>query len=203
MRFSCLLGCALTFASGAMTAATAQVASQPSPRAQAQPTATGPHLGDRGAGVATSMFGTYIRRGEVIAYPFFEYYHHNNFEYKPSEFGAVGDVDFRGRYRVNEGLFLFAYGLGDDVAFEVEGAGIRASLFKSPDDRSAMPDRIVEAGLGDVEGQVRWRWRRETDRRPELFSYAEAVVPHGKGHVLIGTPGWELKFGTGLTRGFP
>jgi len=56
--------------------------------------------------------------------------------------------------------------------------------------------------LGDVEGQLRWRWKRENESRPELFSYFEFVIPHNEEKVLIGTPGWELKFGTGLTRGF-
>jgi hypothetical protein len=53
-----------------------------------------------------------------------------------------------------------------------------------------------------VEGQLRWRWRNETEERPELFSYFEAVVPHAKDKVLIGTSGWELKLGSGLIRGF-
>jgi hypothetical protein len=53
-----------------------------------------------------------------------------------------------------------------------------------------------------VEGQLRWRWSRESDSRPELFSYLEAVVPHGQEKVLIGTPGWELKLGTGVVKGF-
>ena len=28
------------------------------------------------------------------------------------------------------------------------------------------------------------------------------MIPHAGDKVLIGTPGWELKLGTGLTRGF-
>ncbi|HEY1306939.1 MAG TPA: hypothetical protein VGF24_25470 [Vicinamibacterales bacterium] len=31
-----------------------------------------PHLRDRGTGVATSMFGTYVRNGEWLFYPFME-----------------------------------------------------------------------------------------------------------------------------------
>jgi hypothetical protein len=30
------------------------------------------YLRDRGEGVATSMFGTYIERGELLIYPFYE-----------------------------------------------------------------------------------------------------------------------------------
>jgi hypothetical protein len=64
------------------------------------------------------------------------------------------------------------------------------------------PLRISESRIGDIEGQIRWRWRRETERRPEIFSYAEVVVPHHSEKHLIGTPGWELKYGMGLARGF-
>jgi hypothetical protein len=73
---------------------------------------------------------------------------------------------------------------------------------KSGMDRTAVPPRVTESGLGDIEGQLRWRWRRETDQRPELFSYAELVVPHHRDRPLTGTPGWEIKLGTGLARGF-
>jgi hypothetical protein len=148
------------------------------------------------------MFGTYINRGELILYPFFEFYRDRDFEYAPNELGAEGDQDFRGRYRAREGLFLAAYGLTDDLAVELEAAVIKATLDKAAADTSALPARIDESGLGDVEAQVRWRWRRETPDRPEFFSYGEVVFPHAEHKPLIGTPGWELKFGTGLTRGF-
>ena len=88
------------------------------------------------------------------------------------------------------------------MAIELEGAVIKASFDKSASDPSALPAQIEESGLGDVEGQIRWRWRKENERRPELFSYFEAVVPHNRDKLLIGTPGWELKLGTGLIRGF-
>jgi hypothetical protein len=64
-----------------------------------------------------------------------------------------------------------------------------------------VPARLHESGLGDVEGQVRWRWNRETVSRPEIFSYTEFVAPHHRDKVLIGTSGVEIKFGTGLVRG--
>ncbi len=160
------------------------------------------YLTDRGTGLPTSMFGTYIRRGELVVYPFYEYYGDRNFEYKPSEFGVPGDVDFRGRYRANEGILLVAYGLRDNLAFEMEAAVISASFDKSPADASALPARLTESGLGDVEAQLRWRWRKETESRPELFSYTEVVFPHAKAKDLIGTPGWEVKVGTGVIRGF-
>ena len=182
---------------------TALLAGPPLCAGQSAPDPSTPvYLQDRGTGVPTSMFGTYIRKKELIVYPFYEYYRDRDFEYKPEEFGVRGDVDFRGRYRAHEGLLFFGYGLGDDIAVEFEAAVISASMNKSPMDTSALPAVIKESGLGDIEGQVRWRWRRETAERPELFSYAEAVVPHARRKALIGTPGVELKFGTGLVRGF-
>ncbi len=190
----------------AFGALAATVAGQeaPSPTASPSPSDSSlpAYLEDRGTGVATSMFGTYIRKGELIVYPFYEYYRDNDLEYKPSELGAVGDRDFRGRYRANEGILLLAYGISENFAIEMEAAVISASLEKDPNDPSAVPARIEESGLGDVEGQLRWRWRKESDERPELFSYFEAVVPHSKEKVLIGVPGWELKLGTGIIRGF-
>lgn len=183
---------------------TSPQAISPPPRIQSNsaPDPSGPILADRGTGVPTSMFGTYVRGGEWLIYPFLEHYRDNNFEYKPSEFGVAGDVDQRGRYRANEALLMAAYGLTDDVAVEIEAAVIDASLTRAATDTSSLPAKISESGLGDVEGQIRWRWRRETASRPELFSYSEVVVPHHRDTLLIGTSGWELKFGTGLIRGF-
>ena len=160
------------------------------------------YLRDRGEGMPTSMFGTYIRRGELILYPFFEYYKAENFEYKPEELGYAGDADYRGKFHASEGIFFLSYGISDNVSFEMEAAVIDASFEKSPSDPTAVPARIEESGLGDVEGQIRWRWKKETERRPEFFSYFEAVSPHSKEKVLIGTPGWELKLGTGMVRGY-
>lgn len=159
-------------------------------------------LRDRGPGVATSMFGSRIERGTLLVYPFFEYYHDDDFEYKPSEFGFPDNVDYRGRYRAREGLLFLGYGLGDDLAIELEAAVISARLERAANDPSAMPAAIEEAGLGDVEGQLRWRMRRETATRPELFGYFETVFPLQKNRQLIGTSDWEWKAGLGVTRGF-
>lgn len=172
------------------------------PAAAQSPAGSEPWLRDRGAGLPTSMFGTFINKGELIVYPFFEAYVDDDFEYKPAELGSAGDVDYRGRYRAKEGLVLVAYGVTDRLAIEFEIAGISAALDKSPNDTSSLPARIEESGLGDVEGQVRWRWNRESATRPEFFSFTEFVVPHAKDQPLIGTPGVEIKFGTGLVRGY-
>jgi hypothetical protein len=159
------------------------------------------HLRDRGTGVATSQFGTYIRDGELLVYPFFEYYYDSNLEYKPSELGYGVAQDYRGRYRASEGLLWFGYGLSPDLALEFEAAVISATLEKSPQDLSAMPRELKQSGLGDVEAQIRWRIRRETRRRPELFTYFETVFPFQKRKKLIGTPNYELKLGVGAIRG--
>ena len=160
------------------------------------------YLRDRGPGVATSMFGTYVRKGELLVYPFGEWYVDRDLEYKPSELGYGVAEDYRGRYEASEALLFFAYGLTDDLALEVEGAVISAELEKSPNDPSAMPTEIEEHGLGDVEAQLRWRFRRETETRPELFTYFETVFPLQKHRKLIGTPAWEYKLGFGMTRGY-
>lgn len=159
-------------------------------------------LRDRGTGIPTSMFGTYVRPGELLLYPFFEYYRDHNAEYSPDDFGFGLDQDFRGRYRAYEGLIFVGYGLTDWLAIEFETAVIKATLHTAPEDPTAVPDVIEESGWGDIEGQLRARWLKERPGRPEIFSFFEVVVPHQKDKPLIGTPDWEFKLGTGLIRGF-
>jgi len=64
------------------------------------------YLRDRGTGIPTSQFGTYVRKGELLIYPFYEYYYDKDFEYEPFEFGFSSKQEFRGRYRAHEGLIL-------------------------------------------------------------------------------------------------
>src|SRR5262245_39920756 len=152
----------LCLASGLVAAATtrevagAETPQAPSPSPVASPAPLPPYLEDRGTGLALSQFGTYIRPGELIVYPFYEYYHDNDLEYAPTEFGAEGTTDYRGRYRANEGLLFLAYGISENFAVELEAAVISASFEKSASDPSSLPPRIEESGLGDVEGQLRW-----------------------------------------------
>jgi hypothetical protein len=161
------------------------------------------YLKDRGPGIPTSMFGTYVEKGQVILYPFYEYYYDNNFEYKPSELGFGLNQDFRGRYRASEALFFAAYGITNNLAIEAEGAWISASLYKSPSDLSGLPAKYHEQGQGDIQTQLTWRWLPETGRRPMLFSYLEIDFPHHRtSKPLTGTPDWEFKLGTGVSRGF-
>jgi hypothetical protein len=157
---------------------------------------------DRGPGIAVSMFGTYVSPGELLFYPFLEYYHDRDAEYSPAELGYGHDLDYRGEYRGIEGLIFFGYGISDRFAVEFEAAVISARQDKAPNDTSAMPDRLEQSGLGDVEGQLRWLWARETESRPEFFSYFETVLPIQKKKKLIGTQDWEFKLGAGMIRGF-
>ncbi len=159
-------------------------------------------LQDRGTGIPLSMFGTYINKGELVIYPYYEYYYDQDAEYKPAELGDGLDQDFRGRYRAHEGLIFLSYGISERLALEFEAAVIAATQYKAEDDTSDMKDKFKESGLGDVESQLRWRWMEETASRPEVFSYYETVFPLQKDKKLIGTQDWELKLGTGVMKGF-
>ena len=148
------------------------------------------------------MFGTYINKGEFIFYPYYEYYYDQDTEYSPEEFGYGLEQEFEARSRAHEGLIFIGYGISDRLAIELEAAVITETQYKAKDDPSNMPDKFKESGLGDVESQLRWRWTNETKNHPEIFSYYETVFPLQKNKKLIGTQDWELKLGTGLTKGF-
>jgi hypothetical protein len=182
--------------------AIASTAVEPVPRVSAQQGESPPHQRDRGPGLPTSLFGTYIQKGELIVSPFFESYRDKDYEYAPAELGHGLDEDFRGNYRASEVLLYLGYGLTEDVAIELEAAWISAELETSPQDPTGIPDRIEESGLGDIEAQLRWRWSKETARRPEYFGYFETVFPIESDTGLIGTSDWELKLGGGLVKGF-
>lgn len=158
---------------------------------------------DTGDGIPVSMFGTYIEEGELLFYPFFEYYHDSDAEYQPSELGFTGDRDYFGEYRAKEGLVFLGYGISDRLAIELEAAVITARQQKDPADPTDFPQELKQSGLGDVETQLRYLWRRETAERGGLFSYFETVFPLQKQKKLIGTPDWEFKFGTGYIRSHP
>ena len=161
------------------------------------------YLRDRGTGVSTSIFGTYVRKGELLFYPFYEYTVNKDQEYKPSEFGFAGEHDQRGELTEHEALIFLSYGISENVAFELESALYSsATQRKAPGDTSAVPSRLQESGFGDTQAEIRWRWWKEDERRPEFWSYFEAVFPFQRDRVLIGTQDWELIQGFGLTRGF-
>lgn len=160
------------------------------------------YLKDRGTGVATSMFGTYAEKGDIIVYPFVEYYINKDEEYSPEDFGYADDEDYRGRYEAFEYLIFIGYGLADDIAFEFEASWIDATLERDDDDPSGASDEINEAGIGDVEGQIRWRFMGETGQRPEMYALMEIVAPVHKDKKIIGTPDWEFAWGVAVTKGF-
>ena len=154
-----------------------------------------------GSGVASSQFGTFVERGELVVYPFYEYYRDRNFEYKPSELGFTGQSDYFGRYRAHEGLVFLAYGISSRLLVEVEAAVITARLERDPTDTSGLPPSGLEqSGLGDVEAQLRYRWIEDAESAPEVFSYFESVFPFQRSKELIGTPTLELKYGMGVSR---
>lgn len=160
------------------------------------------YLRDRGEGIAISMFGTYIKKGELRVYPFYEYVHDHNAEYEPAEFGFGLAQEFRGELQVHEALLFLGLGLTDWLAFEFEAAVYtEEKISKAANDSSAMPAELRESGLGDVQTQIRWRYSRETEARPEFFSYFETVYPLQKDRVLIGTSDWELALGFGAIKG--
>lgn len=159
--------------------------------------------GDHNGGIPVSMFGTYVRPGEVLVYPFYEYYANHDAEYSPDELGYGLDEDFRAPSGGHEVLLFLGWGVSDRLALEFEAAVYtRQWQEKAPGDPTAMPARIQESGLGDVEGQIRWRWTRDEGGRPGIFSFFEYVLPLQKDEVIIGTSHLELKLGTGLVRAF-
>jgi hypothetical protein len=161
------------------------------------------YLRDRGTGVATSLFGTYVRGGELLVYPFYEYTTNKDQEYSPEELGFVGTQDYRGKNTEHEALIFISYGVSENVAVELESAlWTTATQHKSPDDPSAMPGEVTESGFGDTQAELRWRWWKENDKKPEFWSYFETVFPFQRDRKIIGTQDWELIQGFGLTRGF-
>jgi hypothetical protein len=170
-------------------------------RAEAPPLP--PYLADRGPGIPTSLFGTYIAKGELILYPFYEYTKTTAFEYKPSEIGFPGENDFLGKTVEQEYLVYFGYAFTDRIAVELEVAAYATTTFdKAPDDPSTVPSHLEESGLGDVDMQLRWRFTGETQQRPEMYSFFELTPPFQRDKVLIGTSDWEASLGFGVVRGF-
>ncbi len=76
--------------------------------AAAQEGASPSYLRDRGTGIATSMFGTYVSRGQLLLYPFVAYSLDRNREYQPAALGYGLRQDFRGRFRSVEGQIFMA-----------------------------------------------------------------------------------------------
>ena len=163
-----------------------------------------PWLADRGPGLHTSLFGSYVEDEQLLLYAFYEYTKLDVFEYSPSEFGFPDPADYKGSGSETEFLLYGAYGFGEDLMVEFESAvHAKASLDKSPLDPSAMPAHLEDSGLGDTEMQVRWRTQHETADRYEWLWYFEAVFPLQDASSLVGTSDWELAGGLNLTKGHP
>jgi hypothetical protein len=163
-----------------------------------------PWLADRGPGLPTSLFGTYITKGEFLVYPFYEYTKNTSEEYNPAELGAdwTETGEYMGTLVEHEYLLFLAYGISDRFAIELEGALYTKGTFDTaPDDPSGLPDQIVESGLGDVESQLRWRWNKETAKKPEFYSFFEIVFPLQTDKVVVGTSDWEYAAGVGVIKG--
>jgi hypothetical protein len=160
------------------------------------------YLYDRGTGIPMSIFGTYVRQGELLVYPFYEYYYDSDLEYEPFELGHGSTKEYFGRYEAHEFLIFLGYGITDRLAIEFEAGVITAKFNKSEKDTSSLPPEINESGLSDVEGQIRWRWNFESAETPEFFNYFEYVFPTGEKNSMIGTSNWELKLGAGVIKGF-
>jgi hypothetical protein len=163
-----------------------------------------PWLADRGTGMWTSIFGTYVNAHELLFMPFVEGYYDNNTEYKPAELGFGLEQDFRGKFRAIENQIFLAYGLDDAFGVELEAALYTAArLDKAPEDPSSMPARLEQSGFGDWQMELNWRAIRETAAHPEVFALLEVDPPSSVSKPLIGTPDWEAKLAVGAIRGLP
>jgi hypothetical protein len=175
----------------------------PAPSHAAEPAGLPSYLYDRGDGISTSMLGTYVREKELLVYTFYEYTRTNKFEYKPSQLGFTGDTDFFGKAIEREFLVFFAYAFNDSLAIEFESALHSSIDFrKDSADTSAVPARIRESGLGDTETNIRWRFQKETEARPEVTFFFKSVFPLQKDKKLLGSKEWEFSPGVVLTKGF-
>lgn len=162
------------------------------------------YLADRGEGIRTSLLATYIRANEFVFYPFYEYTRKKNFEYKPSDFGFAGNTDRDGgRLTERETLLYLGYAFNDSWMIEFESAlHNKAEFRKAPGDTTALPAQINESGLGDTEAQIRWRYAKETETRPDITFFFETVFPLQKSKKIIGTRDWEFVTGTVLSKGY-
>ncbi len=159
-------------------------------------------LQDRGRGLPTSLFGSYIEKGELLFYPFYEFTFDSDEEYSPDEFGFTGSGEFEGETTEHQALVYFAYAPLDWLAFELEWAAYdHKKLEKDSADLSALPANFTESGPGDLEAQLRWRWFEETERRPEFYNFLEVIFPLYQSKELIRASDWELAYGGGLIKG--
>ena len=166
------------------------------------------YLQDRGSGIPTSLFGTYIESGQWILYPFYEYSRNTDEEYDPRELGFprpgfAGEEDFFGELTEHEVVLFLGFAFNNKLAFEFEAElYVSAELEKSPLDTSPVPPKIKESGFAGAEAQLRWLWRQETLEKMAMYSFFEVEFPFQDTNVLIGATDVEFAVGTGFIRGF-
>ena len=159
-------------------------------------------LHDRGRGVRTSEFQTYIERGQFFLLPSVSYVRDHNLEYSPLDWGYGTQVDLRGTFHSSQaGLFL-AYGVTDWLAVELEGSYLSAHFERSPSDTTATPSTINNSGVADFAGQVRVRFAQERGWRPEIWGALEVIPRAQRRQILIGDKLTDVKGEIGLTRGY-
>ena len=161
-----------------------------------------PHLRDRGRGVRSSEFQTFIQRHQLLLLPSSAHIRDHNLEYNPLDWGYGNQTDLRGKFRSSSAQLLIAYGVTDWLAFELEGSYVSARFERSPRDTTATPALIRESGVGDFAGHARLRFAQERGRRPEVWGSLEVIPANQKRKVLIGDKFRDLKGEIGLTRGF-
>ncbi|MEJ2056072.1 MAG: hypothetical protein P8X42_19330 [Calditrichaceae bacterium] len=148
------------------------------------------------------MYGTYIDKGELLIYPFFEYSYDHNEEYQPEEFGFASKQEYFGKYWSNSLELFVAYGFSDRITLELEAAYLNARFAKASIDNFIPWTRINESGIADIEGQIRARLMHENKRFPEIYGYVELTAPVQKSKKLIGNANWDIKPGVGIIKGF-
>jgi len=161
-----------------------------------------PNLRDRGPGVRTSEFQTYIGRHQLLFLTSASYAKDHNLEYNPLDWGFGNQSDLRGTFRSSSAQLWVAYGITDWLAVEVEGSSLSARFERSSSDTTATPARIHESGLGDFAGQVRVRFAQERGRRPEIWGSVEVIPANQRRKVLIGDKLTDVKGEIGFTRGY-
>lgn len=161
------------------------------------------YLRDRGTGIPTSLFGSFIAEDEVWVYLFYEYVLEDRFEYNPDDFGYEPDEDFLGKGHLHQALVFLGWGITDSLMLELEmSAYDHQTVERSDRDHGTGPRDLVESGLGTVEGQLRYRIMKETETWPDLYTFIGWELPFQRTKHFIGASEWELFWGLGLVKGF-
>jgi hypothetical protein len=162
-------------------------------------------LRDRDNGATTSLLGSFVRKGEWMAYTFYEFERDSTAGYTGEDLGFEGDEEYVGQSTEHQAIMLLAWGVTPDLAIEFEAAFYqRATLERDPDDdTTGMPDRFSESRYGALEAQLHWRIATETEHRPEFFANLEVGPPDAGDMVLLGNSDWEAEAGLGAIKALP